>query len=517
MSDETLVSYDELPYQSHPISASHPERLAAIATLRGLTPVPVTGCRVLELGCAAGGNLIPMAVTLPDSHFVGIDLSRRQVADGQADLDALGLKNVELLHLSITDVGPEMGLFDYIICHGVYSWVPAFVQDKILRICKENLSPQGLAYISYNTYPGWHITGILRDMVLYQTRACAGPVEKVRAARAWLTFLGEALAADSGAYATLLKPKLEQLARLSDSYLLHEYLEEANEALYFHQFVERAAERGLQPLGDAHFGSGLSGGLSPEAQAALERVASTHLGVAQNVDVLQLRSFRQGLVCHDGVRLQPEPSPDAARQLYAASAVKAQGAEPDVRSDAEADFKTPDGSVLGTRDPILKAVLVSLEQAWPMAMPFEALCAGVWGRLGGVVPEGAVAVRLLRAFETDLVQLLAGPSRFVTTVSARPLASPWARWLALSGRRVTDLRHESVALEDFDRLVIRYLDGDHDQEATLGELTALVTGGQLGMTRQGAPVRDPETARAILTPLLEQSLRRLAREALLVA
>ncbi len=517
MPDDTLVSYDELPYQSHAISASHPERLAAIATLRGLAPVPVTACRVLELGCAAGGNLIAMAVTLPASRFVGIDLSRRQVADGQADLAALGLGNVELLHLSITDVGPEMGLFDYILCHGVYSWVPAFVQDKILQICKENLSPQGIAYISYNTYPGWHITGILRDMLLHQTRGCTQPGEKVRAARAWLAFLAEALAADSGAYATLLKPKLEQIARLPDSYLLHEYLEEANEALYFHQFVERLAARGLQYLGDAHFVGGLVGALSPAAQTALGQVASTPVSVEQNADVLRLRSFRQSLLCHEGVALHPEPAPEGVASLYAAPVARAQTAQPDVRSDAEVDFRAPDGSVLSTRDPILKAVLVSLEAGWPASLSFAGVCDSVRARLGAEVEAGAVAVRLLRAFGSELLRLHAGPPRFVTAVSARPTASPWARHQAQAGPRVTDLRHESVALEDFDRLVIRYLDGDFDQEEILGALTVLVTGGQLGMTRQGAPVRDPQTARAILAPMLQQSLQRLAREALLVA
>src|SRR5947208_2747117 len=115
------TSYDTVPYHSNPFGATHPDRLATVATLLGLKPPPVERCRVLELGCASGGNLIPMALGLPDSTFTGIDLSIRQVADGQRVIDALGLSNVSLRHLSILNVDDDFGSFDYILCHGVYS------------------------------------------------------------------------------------------------------------------------------------------------------------------------------------------------------------------------------------------------------------------------------------------------------------------------------------------------------------------------------------------------------------
>ncbi|MCD4811464.1 hypothetical protein K8R14_02560, partial [bacterium] len=68
---EKRTSYDEVPYESQSFPQSHPDRLAMLARLFGLSPAPVTQCRVLELGCAGGGNLIPMAFHLPDSEFVG--------------------------------------------------------------------------------------------------------------------------------------------------------------------------------------------------------------------------------------------------------------------------------------------------------------------------------------------------------------------------------------------------------------------------------------------------------------
>ena len=157
-------SYDEVPYHSFPFPETHPDRLAMIGRLFGLIPPDVTRCRVLELGCAGGGNIMPMAALYPNSRFVGIDLSARQVEAGTRNISQLGLSNIELRHGSITDVDDSWGQFDYILCHGVYSWVPAAVQDKILDICKWNLSPDGIAYVSYNTLPGWHMRGMIREI-----------------------------------------------------------------------------------------------------------------------------------------------------------------------------------------------------------------------------------------------------------------------------------------------------------------------------------------------------------------
>ncbi len=83
MSEQLRTSYDEVPYLNKAFPETHPRAMATMATLFGMTPAPVTDCRVLELGCGAGFNIIPMAATFPASRFVGIDLSSRQVAEGQ--------------------------------------------------------------------------------------------------------------------------------------------------------------------------------------------------------------------------------------------------------------------------------------------------------------------------------------------------------------------------------------------------------------------------------------------------
>jgi SAM-dependent methyltransferase len=182
-------SYDEVPYDSNPFQQTHPSRLFTIGTLFGLRPAPVQRCRVLELACAGGGNLMPMADYLPDSEFVGIDLSAKQIADGQAIAAQLGLKNLTLRQANILDVDASYGSFDYIIAHGVFSWVPGAVRQKILDICSQRLNPNGIAYVSFNTYPGWHMRGMIRDMMRYHSGRFNQPQERVRQARALLDFL----------------------------------------------------------------------------------------------------------------------------------------------------------------------------------------------------------------------------------------------------------------------------------------------------------------------------------------
>ena len=124
--------YDAVPYPDLAYGNTHPDRLATMARLLGMTPAPVERCRVLEVGCAAGGNLLPMAYTLPHAEFVGIDYSAQQIDEGQARIRGLGLSNFTLACRNLLEVGEELGTFDYIIAHGVYSWTPPPVREKTL-------------------------------------------------------------------------------------------------------------------------------------------------------------------------------------------------------------------------------------------------------------------------------------------------------------------------------------------------------------------------------------------------
>ncbi len=164
------TSYDEFPYQSVPLRQTHPDHLATVASLFGFDAADVGRARVLEIGCGSGGNLIPLAASYPDSTFVGIDLSAVQIAHGAAEIEALGLLNIRLQAMDVMAFDEAQGAFDYIIAHGIYSWVPAPVQDRILALCASLLAANGIAFVSYNTLPGWRMLSTVREAMLYHTR-----------------------------------------------------------------------------------------------------------------------------------------------------------------------------------------------------------------------------------------------------------------------------------------------------------------------------------------------------------
>jgi methyltransferase-like protein/ubiquinone/menaquinone biosynthesis C-methylase UbiE len=497
-----------------------------VANLFGLQPPPVGQCRVLELGCASGGNLIPMAYGLPGGHFVGVDLSHRQLAEGQRVVEALGLTNIELQHRSILDIGLDFGRFDYVVCHGVYSWVPAEVQDKILAICVRNLAPNGVAYVSYNTYPGWHLRGMIRDMMCYHAQRFAEPPVRTQQARALLDFLAQAVPGDQSAYSLLLRGELEFVRGKTDSYLFHEFLEEVNAPLYFYQFAERAAAHGLQYLGEAQLCAMVVSNFAPEVGNTLRLLSPDLIHLEQYMDFVRNRTFRQTLLCHRDVRLKHVLYPEDLAPLHVASPARPVATEPDLPSTAVEQFRGPDGT-LSTPHPIVKAAMCYLAEIWPRAVPFATLGAVARSRLGGGPgPDAVAAARETQVLGTSLlecytspyqlVELHVAPPPLVAEVGERPVASALARFQAAAGATVTNLRHEIVGLSELSRHVLRYLDGSRDRAALLDALAELAARDILVVQHQGQPVKEVEKARAFLGESLDQSLRELARHALLV-
>lgn len=520
------TSYDEIPYESRPFPQTYPIRLATVATLFGLTPPPVDRCRVLELGCAGGGNLIPMADALSESRFVGIDYSSRQVGEGHAKIAAAGLKNVEILHKSILDVDADFGEFDYVLCHGVFSWVSREVQEKILEVCRRHLSPDGVAYVSYNTYPGWRMRGMIRDMMLFHVGRFKDNVRRIQQARALLKFLSESAASDKDAYAILLKSELQMLSQQADSYLFHEHLESVNEPLYFHQFVERAAAHGLVYLGESEVSTMWSGNFGEKVQQTLKGVESDVVQAEQYMDFLRNRLFRQTLLCHAGKKIDRRLHLPNLTAFYVATNLAPDGADSLASDASTVTFRSSRGTV-STSSPLLKAALAHLHEQWPQSVRIDELAEVATRRLeresaSPVTVPGAgarfLSEHLIRFYLKNLVELAVRPFDFIVTVGERPQASLFVRRQAESGHLVTNRRHESWRVDEFCRQLLRRLDGSHDQTALCDTLLKAAAEGQLTIRRRdGQEVLDAGEQRSLVTDGVRTGLESLARGALLVA
>jgi methyltransferase-like protein len=513
-------SYDDVPYESFPFVQTHPDRLATVATLFGLNPTPVESCRVLELGCAAGGNLIPMAEALPQSRFVGVDLSGRQIADGERIVRKTGLTNLSLRHASIADVDDTYGSFDYILCHGVYSWVPQSVQEMILAVCAERLTPNGVAYISYNTYPGWHMRGMIRDMMRYHAFRFETPDQRIGQARALIDFLAQSAKQDGGPYSVLLRTELELMKRQSDHYLYHEQLEDVNDPVYFHQFVARATAHNLRYLGESRVTTMVTGNFGADVQKTLAKLASDQIQTEQYLDFVRNRTFRETLL----VRAEQQPDwgivPERVYGLHVASSGKS--AKPvELTSDASAQFQSRTGMSISTTSQLFKAAMTVLTEAWAGTLQFVKLLQLAAAKLGRPATNEdlqALALGLLNAYiSCDVIELHAMPLRFARTAGTKPLALASARVLTAEGwTAVANRRHEVVKLSDLCVRLLPLLDGTRDRAALTDALTAMASAGDLTVQRAGESITDPSDIRSALAGALASTLDALAQDALLV-
>lgn len=464
MTGDLRSSYDEVPYPSRPQRQTHPDHLATIALLFGFAATNIERCRVLEIGCATGGNLIPMAASYPASEFVGIDLSPAQIREGAADVEALGLRNIRLNAMDVMDFEASFGAFDYIIAHGVYSWVPPAVQDRILALCAAQLTPSGIAIVSYNTLPGWRMLTIIRDAMLQQTTGIADAKTRVARARATLEFLSDSVQGDDSAYGRLLRVAAENLRQKDDYYILHEYLEEVNEPIYFREFIARAERHRLRYLGEADLKIMLTTGLSAATAQTLNRIAPDLLGREQMLDFMRNRTFRQTMLIRDGPPLDRRVSPERVKSLWISAPLRSSGPASDIRSDNAVEFLLPDGRGLEARYPICKAALAILAERWPLAVSFEKLFAEAEGVLGESPRDDArerdvLATEIMRCFLAEALELHFGPSPLVLAPGQHPEACAVARLHASRNAHAANRRHELVALDDSIRALLPLLDG----------------------------------------------------------
>ena len=519
--------YDAVPYASHPFPQTAPEHLRALAFMFGLdAPLPA-GARVLELGCASGGNLIPFAARHPQANALGVDLSPVQVAQGVAAIAQAGLSNVELRVLDIAQIDASLGQFDYIICHGVYSWVPESVQDAILRVCSQNLAPDGVAYLSYNVYPGWKAREIVRDAMILRGGPREAPEEKLSYGRGMLDFLEQSARPGSVLHKTL--EEMMPLVRSGNtSYLLHEFLEPCNAPCYFKEFVARAGKHGLGYLADAEPSTMFVQNYGETVRDPLLReCGGSQVMMEQYLDFLVNRTFRQTLLVKQDRAGEIRYQLDAQRLRdleFAGLFQSADGGALAFDASEQLCHAVRDHKVM-LRTPVHKAVAQVLDESYPASLPVDALLRGVAERVGQPVAllEKAVMANLEELLILGAVRVRRDAVQVAPQVSALPKALATVRrapGLALATGPTAvacNQWHEVVQLSVLERCLLALLDGAHSHDALAEHLMAEAHAGRLRFSKDGQPLTQDGALHDFARQQVTLALNDLRRKGLLVA
>jgi len=443
------------PATSHP--STDPAVTAVAAQLAGLDICPPSGARILEIGCASGHNLLPLAARWPESRFTGIDFSRTSIDDARETARLAGLTNVDFIGTDIRTFDPGAGAaYDYIIAHGVYSWVPFDARQALLDFCGTRLAEKGLAVISYNTLPGWS----LRNSVVGLTKLLSTrPVNESigRDPERILGFLAAA-AGNHTPYSRHLTGVLHDMFGKGESVLSFDEFSPVNEPCTFLDFAGHAARSGLRYLGESELTNNFPAALAPEAAEMLKPLENDPLTLQQTIDVLTNRTFRSSLLCRADAptreRISMATVLDFAVWCPHATVRDAGGVLLQDRSGNE---------LVRFENPLAVAFFSLLEETKPEAVPIHdvlgmlaAILADTWNPAQG---PPALARLLMNSARQGHVQLRHEPVRFDASPPAFPDLGMLRLLAAGKKRPIVDIYHTAHVLNDMRARLARAMDG----------------------------------------------------------
>jgi SAM-dependent methyltransferase len=473
LTQKILAEYESVQYPGNAFTQTHPDLIAVVAARAGMAAPPVENCRVLEIGCATGGNLLPMAEQMPQSKFVGIDLSPAQIRYGQSIVGELGLTNIELCCQDLMELPEDDGRFDYIIAHGVYSWVPAEVRERLLEVCQRHLAPNGLAYISFTTFPGSVHNQIARELAMFHSRGVADEEQLVNGGRGILRFMLQNAVA-SPAYRKMLHEAHEKMTHAAWQYVCHDDLAAVCQPFYFWEFMAKASRAGLEYLGDTESKGMWAGSDDPLRRKVME-VSNDMVECEQYMDFLVNRVFRASVLCRQGAVPSVAQGDGKFRQaLFASGNPTERPSAGDPGGVRSVEFSGIIGKVELREAPPIAAVR-HLKKAWPRSVPFAELVDIALGQSPTFLRRAQVADALWKVldlcFALGLIDFSTRPRRLIADApTPLPKATAYARWQAAGGQLVVNLRHVGLPLDDDVRRLLPLCDGSRDHPALAAAL-----------------------------------------------
>ncbi|WP_420136310.1 methyltransferase regulatory domain-containing protein [Sphingomonas sp.] len=438
-----LTSYDQVAYPSMISRKTHPDRMAVLAKLHGLDPPAIDTARVLQIGGGDGLDAIALAAAYPRAEFVNFDIAEQPIGRGRRWSEAAALSNVRHLVLNILEAAERLdGTFDYISAHGIYAWVPDVVRAAVMPLIRRRLSPNGVAFVSYNTFPGGHSRIALREMIRHHIASIEAPAQQIAAVRALLRSFAAPQPGDEPITATMRREAEAALAS-SDGLLFHDVMNDFYFPQSFLTVVRDAQAHGLAYLGEAAGGGLDKGFLDPDRAQIREHALLDRL---QALDYTKGRYFRSSLFVHAEAQFSRVAVDEAMTKLWVTTDTK------DIGDD---DFQAGKRKV-HVNDPRRAALLRTLIARQPEVIRVDSL---------NLDRELLAALRHY-ALE-DIVTLSTTAPTFTHSLREKPKASSLARMQIGQGSPVVaTLAHKTMALQDPDlRHLVTLLDGAHDREA----------------------------------------------------
>ena len=490
---DRATAYDDLPYPSFTFPQTNPDRLSTLAILHGLTPVPPSKCRYLELGCGDGTNIAYSASIFRDSEFFGIDLSTRHIDRARETSSVLELNNTQFEAVDILDLNAnELGEFDYVVAHGLFSWVPDSVRDRILELMRDCLTDNGIGYISYNTYPGCYVRKIGWDLFGQMPKDVDDPMKDVASAKSVLSIIGSAAA--EGSFQRSLYDEIESdLTGKNISNIFHDDLADLNHPYYFLEFARLIDNHGLRYVCEADPAS-VEEISDPELAKELASLTDDPLQREQYRDFIDLTKFRMSVFCKNTNPPTNAVLPEAIRRTYAITPLRSVSDTSTLVDTQSARFASTDGRSIKVNHPLTKSVLASLEQVVPTC-------------LSELVPDSGTEAAttlefLLKLYKARLLSLFTVPLSTHWIVEERPRVHKFARWQAANGCDcMTSLLGVNIGFSsELVRAMVSLLDGTRDSRSVVNDL----------VERLGIEEKDRAEARGKLPAIVDSNLQSFA-------